>query len=759
MAPRGLEGAEHGESIPDRTTLCPQFKPLNVETSNQRLCIFDMRSYTDKSRRKRDQFPPTIATWRCNLVASSQRRNLLFSAHGHQIYVWIPAGPFQLLGTIPEMIITPVMENPDAGGYIDQRAPHTINHMIVDDLGRDEIIVLATDSGNVCAYHVEAIFSAISRCTSHNYKKPFDDSEVSPFFVEGVDLSAWGLAVHKFARLIAVSSNTSHITVFAFALATDTSEDGSDDDLPQAGEESELDRSDKTWLHIDNQAQLAELNQKMPHNHRARNLRITYRGHFDNVPSVSFANFDLDANGTWMVSTDISNRVLVWQIWKDLFPRRVYYPGHPMNNPPERGWTVMPLDPRTFRRLSSPDEACGCRPGSMMIAERNIVDLSEAIEEIPDASHILTFGAAEYGDFEVDYLPNDVFSDDARVEPEVKTYEVESGSTSSESAADEAVDASSDLRIQSPDGPTEPESEKNSKLRPVILRKRSLPSIFEEDNEHARAPSFAHPEFDQEASLGYMHYRTLTNDLFRCCSATSPTLFPVLHLSEHHISLAPYPLDSEYQLISRNVLFQRFSYSVEISAHCDRFNMVKYVPELKLVIAASQKGRVAILSLTWHHEIGFAFRVDWILPFASQERRDERPMIPLLGIAVSPMPGFEVPHDVPFIPTGQSDVSFQYRTLDTEDNEQSNPSDSGYPKNPKEREPASPTSSPTSPPRSTSESSESKQTLAERHAQASSSHRPRESWHGLHPSRHYRLMLYYCDHTVLSYEFWHDWQK
>lgn len=282
------------------------------------------------------------------------------------------------------MIIRPVMKDSYASGYIDRSHPHTINAIAVDDLGRDEVFLLVTDSGNVCGYHVEAIYTAIDLCAKSGYKRPFDGAEVSPFFVENVGMSAWGLATHKFARLIAVSANTGQITVFAFALVDPA---GNGDKSFRSSENLDV-SSDQTWVSIDNRKQLRELRPLMPRNHRSRNLRLTYRGHFDNIPCVSFANFDLDADGLWMVSTDINNRVILWRIWDDLWPSAVYYPGFPMNNPPQRGWSVMPLDPRTFRWHQSREAACGCDPGSSHIAARTVLDLSAAIETIPDSSHV-----------------------------------------------------------------------------------------------------------------------------------------------------------------------------------------------------------------------------------------------------------------------------------------------------------------------------------------------------------------------------------
>ncbi|KAJ5667327.1 hypothetical protein N7507_003191 [Penicillium longicatenatum] len=721
----------------------------------------------DETQRKEDQIAPTIATWRSNLAASSQRRNLLFAAYGSDIYVWIPTGPFQLLGTDPEMIIRPVMDDPVASGYIDRSNPHTINNILVDDLGRDEILLLVTDSGNVCAYHVEAIHSAVTRCISRGDKRPFDGAEVTPFLTENVGMSAWGLATHKYARLIAVSANTGQITIFAFALVDSTSVD--DKNGLQSSSNQDLDHLDRTWVHIHSLKQFRELRELMPVNHRSRNLRLTYRGHFDNIPSISFANFDLDPNGEWMVSTDISNRVIVWRVWDSLYPNQVYYPGHPENNPPQRGWTVLPLDPRTFKRHQSKEEACGCEPRSEIIGDRTILDVSKAIEEINDASQVFVFGDGEPKTPEDYTLPDEIFSENPFIGQDPKY--LEQSNTEDGAVRHDTSDPYAD-------------SEDEPGLSHAIRDNSRLSGLFEDDNEHYRiAP--------------HLHYSCANDQLSDSGSnilkeqpvhPRFPSFFPVIHFSEHHISLASYPLDSEYHLLCKNPLAQRSSPSIDIHSACDRFNMVKYIPEVGIVVAASQKGRVAIISLTWQQEIGFAFRVDWIVPFLTQEFRSQRPVIPLLGLAVSPMPGFEIPQDVPCIPQGIDPadwLSFNYRSLDPDEDDEapsyplsSNPSyhQEPYPAScpkPTDQSMSRSGSGPESEaePELESESEESSEdisisgrvnyehTLPELHAQASLGYRPDEPWHGSHASRHYRVLLLYADHTVMSYEFWHDWNN
>lgn len=270
-------------------------------------------------------------------VALSQRRNLLFVAYSHQIYVWEPAGSSQLLGSKPEMIITPVMKSVLSQGYIAPHFPHAINSILLDELGREEVLLLVTDSGNVCGYHVEAIYSALKReAKNGNQTRPLDGSLVDPFFIEHVEASAWGLAIHKFARLIAVTANTGLITVFAFALINPSEKNRSSNEPFE--EYDDFSNYDQTWLDIKNSSQLEQLGQLRPNNHRTRNIKLTYTGHFTNIPSVSFLNCDLDPNGAWMASTDIENKLIVWKVWDSLGPFHIYHFNDISFNPFPDSW-------------------------------------------------------------------------------------------------------------------------------------------------------------------------------------------------------------------------------------------------------------------------------------------------------------------------------------------------------------------------------------------------------------------------------------
>jgi hypothetical protein len=246
--------------------------------------------------------------------------------------------------------------------------------------------------------------------------------------------------------------------------------------------------------------------------------------------------------------------------------------------------------------------------------------------------------------------------------------------------------------------------------------------------------------------------------------------FPILHFSRTDIRLIPNPFAPHPSVVYGGPLRQPFTRTIFSIRDYDRFNMVKYVPEHGLVIAATQKGRAAVISLTEAHRKGHALRINWMVPLASQEKYADRPLIPLLGIAVSPVQGFEMPADVPYIPRGngvsdRNDLSFHYKFQDSSSSSSTCDRDGDaehVSNNPEDGRSAS-----SDEPQHTVDDMEmdprdhphsmTKLTLPECHAIANRNYQPRERWQGWNPSRRYRLLLMYGDHTVLSYEFWYEW--
>ncbi|RMD43440.1 hypothetical protein DV735_g1682, partial [Chaetothyriales sp. CBS 134920] len=321
---------------------------------------------TGSDRYARDDFSrPPHSNWRCNLTALSQRYNLYFMASREDILVFEPDFPFQKLGKAPRLLIPPALAEPQAFGYLDFLGdspgphPHAINHLLVGDLGSEEILLLSTDSGNVAAYHTKAILDAAQ-------KDPFRFSEdgradlvgLRPFLSHWIYESAWGLAIHREARMIAVSANTptfiqtsdpsAKITVFAFALTSPTSPaPAGHDDEPTASikEQAEWHK----WVPAAN-------NETIPR--RDRNYKIVLageNGHSSNIPSISFVNTREDLDGSWLLSCDIHGDLKCWQIWKGTCFRTWDFAetSDPWQRWRQRntdgGWMVAALDYAAFR--------------------------------------------------------------------------------------------------------------------------------------------------------------------------------------------------------------------------------------------------------------------------------------------------------------------------------------------------------------------------------------------------------------------------
>jgi hypothetical protein len=181
--------------------------------------------------------------------------------------------------------------------------------MIIGDLGEEEILLLSCDDGNVTALHTKAIGNEIK----HRKTSPLtghEHSEIRAFFCQNVGLSAWGLAIHTRARMIAVSSNTTDITVFAFCLVDPQTD--SDSDVFSMGKNfPESDLND--WRPYSAAGSFP--GSVGPTERRNHNIVITLRGHHTNIPSISFFNSDRDTEGRWLLSTDIHGQIRVWDIW------------------------------------------------------------------------------------------------------------------------------------------------------------------------------------------------------------------------------------------------------------------------------------------------------------------------------------------------------------------------------------------------------------------------------------------------------------
>ena len=135
-----------------------------------------------------------------------------------------------------------------------------------------------------------------------------------------------------------------------------------------------------------------------------------------------------------------------------------------------------------------------------------------------------------------------------------------------------------------------------------------------------------------------------------------PLRFCILHTSDICVRLLDTP-SSGPSVICRGPLAQAMAHESPLARY-KRLNMVLHVPELSLVVVGCQAGRVALFTMTVNaaepsssssssSSSSCGFRLEHILPYASQELAGHRPNLPLLGIAVGPVQGRERAIDGP----------------------------------------------------------------------------------------------------------------
>jgi hypothetical protein len=141
---------------------------------------------------------------------------LYFAAYQHRIFVYIPRHQEDgVLTPSPALVLFPKPTHAAAiiGGHANKKQYHQANHITTGFLGDLEIVATNYDDGDVVAYSVQRIAEYLSPPDGKARPRP------RPLFQANVGSTAWGLAIHKNSRLLAVSSNRAEVTVFAFGLS------------------------------------------------------------------------------------------------------------------------------------------------------------------------------------------------------------------------------------------------------------------------------------------------------------------------------------------------------------------------------------------------------------------------------------------------------------------------------------------------------------------------------------------------------------
>lgn len=177
----------------------------------------------------------------------------------------------------------------------------------MDYLGQDEIILITCDDGDVIGYRTEEIQRVLDKQNevSEDENEVKIEEPVRTFLHRNVGASAWGLAIHREARMIAISANTEKVTVIAYAIAQP--DDNSDNTSLSSGSEQD-DCSDE------------EDPRDFPSPRRQDHVIVLSARH--NVPSVSFNNSGDDPSGRWLSSCSIVGEALIWDLHSPAKPVR-----------------------------------------------------------------------------------------------------------------------------------------------------------------------------------------------------------------------------------------------------------------------------------------------------------------------------------------------------------------------------------------------------------------------------------------------------
>ncbi|EME47881.1 hypothetical protein DOTSEDRAFT_69718 [Dothistroma septosporum NZE10] len=584
-----------------------------------------------QSRRGHDPqpWPPTAAQWRCNLTALSQTHNLYFVAYEATIYAYTPRFPSQKLPRKPTLIFTSPPSRPGLLGTLDHRQPHAINNLVVQHLGSEEVVAAVRDDGDVDAFLVRHIVSAIERRAAPDSSIGLDADGVRPIFQSNVGKSAWGLAIHSQARVIAVSANTHSITIFKFGLV---SADG------EQADGTNINDADAT---------------------HDRGMDVTHQvlNGTSNIPYISFCNTDDDPHGRWLLTTDISgycrtidlHQMQTSQTFR--FGGPTGYLASASHDRFNSGWLIMFLDKRSFVGVDDAEAALGLAIG-------------ESLPGIKDNQ-----GLWDIGDT-VANLSN--FSTKFSVAKRRRPRQSERPSSSAADSPDGGVPLDSSSSIGDEELPgaaaADPELDESVTTEAAWDHDR--------DSDSGESAYYADLDLDDEGTEDTASFSTVYGG--KRIYANEPRAFqphnnlcgdcpcPILHTSVRNVYLLQPSShrQAETPFTSPTVGFTNALHQLVPSEWAylnifERLNMHAYIPAVGIVIIASQKGRALVLALTKlsrkaryppemqnpddpaRRKTKYAMRLEHVLPFADQEKAGARPFAPLAGIASGPIQGTE----------------------------------------------------------------------------------------------------------------------
>lgn len=371
---------------------------------------------------------PRVARARMNLTALSQHYNLYFVAYMGFVHVYRLGRGIRVALGEPEAILNPDDSKTEMSKYvagdINPSCSHEMNHMIVGDLGDQEVLVACRDNGDVEAWYTATIAEHIQRNKRARKDQDRTKGTRQPhprhFFADNVGASAWGLAVHKKSRLIAVSSNSHEVTVFAFALNGDKDAVNGVpmdtlDVLPKDVDYRNISKTDsqigQTTMHggkhlvttqlsqakpkilpgrvdgpgarrgratkpvnvkkprnsVEEAAQQIDvLRQRLQARRRTWRIVLSFGVEASNMPSIAICD-DAHGNASRIAAIDINGYLYIADIWQvarkpiRIPPHNVQFPGGRRHRF-VRGWNVLPVMDPQLLPTDTAHAALGLRP-------------------------------------------------------------------------------------------------------------------------------------------------------------------------------------------------------------------------------------------------------------------------------------------------------------------------------------------------------------------------------------------------------------
>ncbi|KAE8452243.1 hypothetical protein EG329_001710 [Mollisiaceae sp. DMI_Dod_QoI] len=609
---------------------------------------------------------PEVQGWRLNLVALSARYNLYFAATVDKIQVFIPRDVRNTISGLPDLVLDlPISQRAlEVGGSLDPDLPHSVNNMKIGDLGNLEILLVACDDGDVIAYYTHMLDREVQLLKAQQHATP------------------------------PVSTIRTQITVFALACQNppkyrDPNDDfessinplDSESELEDSCEEATADHIEATVRHRQGWLISDRLGCGRFYSNVKVQIQLPPEGH--NIPSVDFTS-DERGDVHMVLAADVNGNLWAFDLFGASISVLPSMKNEIVQGPGDinhMGWGVVAIPRSMIKNVQLPHEAlglwdlkaawkfmCNLKPF------HSAFDITSSVKEVRHSSQL---------------HPNQPISLKTALPyyrtlrlsiPQLEhTYSDSDGLDGVPFNGAKAFKSYRDkcLALLRPDNPAfwsgeiwsretkalldsvpflnHPKlSEKVSHLYwewemlrldseyPVRFLKQflSISAPFRneiklktwDEVEQLYQKKLKDPFLGKNAPLAIEDSRSVSRD--HCA---------ILMCHRYDISLLPPLAAAMPQTICHNLLKQDMPLHVrQHLTHYDRLCMQALIPELSIIVVATQAGRAALLTPTRMPAVMssrgevITMRVELILPLKKDED-SHRPVAPLMGMAVAPV--------------------------------------------------------------------------------------------------------------------------